>query len=336
MKKSDLLRVWGGLLRGRRPFLSLEITKECPLRCPGCYAFSPDHVSPGLNLIQLSDYKGDDLVRRALDVVRRLRPVHLSIIGGEPLVRYRELNTLLPELDRMNVEVQLVTSAVRPIPIEWSKLPSLHISVSIDGQEAEHNARRTPATYDRILKHIQGHQIIVHCTVTRPMVLRPDYLRDFTRFWSDRSEVRRVWFSIYTPQQGDDSAERLRPEDRHTLLEELPRIAKDYAKVHLPRQILDGYRNPPQSPAECTFARVTTCLSADLDTRVEPCQLGGNPVCSECGCVASAGMHGLAQYKLGGLVPLSALLDQSLRFGGLEAEVPDQLVAAGARKERST
>src|SRR5262245_2175743 len=37
MKKSDLLRVWGRILQGHSPFLSLEITKECPLHCPGCY-----------------------------------------------------------------------------------------------------------------------------------------------------------------------------------------------------------------------------------------------------------------------------------------------------------
>ena len=33
--------------------------------------------------------------------------------------------------------------------------------------------RRTPATYDRILKHIAGHSITVHCTVTRQQVNRP-------------------------------------------------------------------------------------------------------------------------------------------------------------------
>src|ERR1700759_4114543 len=49
-------------------------------------------------------------------LVRRIRPVHVSIIGGEPRVRYREMWELLPSLDRMGIEVELVTSAVRPIP----------------------------------------------------------------------------------------------------------------------------------------------------------------------------------------------------------------------------
>jgi MoaA/NifB/PqqE/SkfB family radical SAM enzyme len=299
MKNSDVLRVWGHILRGRKPFLSLEITKECPLNCPGCYAYSPDHIGPLATLRQLSDYRGHDLVSATVAVVRRLRPVHVSIVGGEPLVRYRELCEILPLLDRMGVEVQLVTSAVRLIPEEWKSIRSLHLVVSIDGLAPEHDRRRTPATYDRILKNIAGHRITVHCTVTRPMLERPGYLADFCQFWSDRPEARKIWFSIYTPQEGDCSTERLRPQDRQTLLEELPATAR-FPKVQLPRLVLDGFRNPPRSPQECTFARLTTCLSADLKTHVTPCQLGGKPVCEECGCIASAGMHGLATLKLGG------------------------------------
>ncbi len=41
------------------------------------------------------------------------------------------------------------------------------------------------------------------------MLARAGYLSDFCRFWSDRPEVRKIWFSIYTPQQGDSSTERL-------------------------------------------------------------------------------------------------------------------------------
>jgi MoaA/NifB/PqqE/SkfB family radical SAM enzyme len=40
---------------GETPFLSIEITKECLLRCPGCYAYSPDHFGPLIMLRQLSD-----------------------------------------------------------------------------------------------------------------------------------------------------------------------------------------------------------------------------------------------------------------------------------------
>jgi MoaA/NifB/PqqE/SkfB family radical SAM enzyme len=314
LTKSAILVAWGRILRGRKPLLSIEITKECPLRCPGCYAYEPQHLGD-TPLSQLSDYRGAQLVDGVLALVRRYRPLHVSIIGGEPLVRYRELSELLPKLGRMGVEVQLVTSAVRPIPAEWAALQCLHLVVSVDGLAPEHDRRRAPATYSRILENIRAHRVIVHCTITRQQVLRTGYLAEFARFWSERSEARKIWFSLFTPQAGDDSAERLTNDDRARALAELAGVAKQFPKVHLPQEILDGYLRPPASPAECIFAQTTLCLSADLATRITPCQFGGTPVCSECGCVASAGMTAIGRYKLAGIVPVANLFSISRRFG---------------------
>src|SRR5262249_31100115 len=138
------------------------------------------------------------------------KALHLSIVGGEPLVRYRELNSLLPKLAAQGTYTQLVTSAVRPIPIEWAALRRLQICVSIDGLQPEHDARRTPATYERILKHIKGHAITIHSTITRQQTERDGYLEEFIRFWSANEDIRQIWFSMYTPQIGEDSPEMLR------------------------------------------------------------------------------------------------------------------------------
>ena len=315
MKKTDILPAWGRILRGYKPLLSIEITKECPLQCPGCYAYENDHLGGSTTLRQLSDYKGTDLVEGIMALVRRYRPLHVSIVGGEPLVRYRELNMLLPKLDKMGVEVQLVTSAVRPIPLEWAKLSCLHPVVSVDGLPEEHDRRRAPATYERILQHIRGHQMIVHCTITKQQMSRPGYLREFTQFWSDCPDARKIWFSLFTPQQGQDYEERLTARDRQAVLDELIEVAKEFPKVHLSKPMIDGLRRPPSSPAECMFAQLTTCFSADLKTAITPCQFGGRPVCSECGCVASAGLAALGRYKLAGLVQVSEIFSWSMRIG---------------------
>ena len=131
-------------------------------------------------------------------------------------MRYRELDVLLPRLSALGLHVQVVTSAVRPIPLQWASIPRLSVVVSIDGLPPEHDVRRAPATYDRILKHIVGQQIVVHCTVTRQLVARNGYLEEFAEFWSDQPHFRKIWFSLYTPQIGEESAEKLRPEDRAT------------------------------------------------------------------------------------------------------------------------
>jgi len=207
--------------RGIKPNLSIELTRECPLRCPGCYAYSDQHLEGDVTLRSLADFKGGDLVARVRALVERHDPLHISIIGGEPLVRYRELGEILPWLAARGVYTNLVTSAVRPIPLEWAGLDRLLIAVSVDGLQPEHDARRTPATYDRILKHIAGHQVTVHCTVTRQQTQRPDTSRSSCDSGSAQAATRRIWFSLYTPQAGEVSDERLSEEDRKRVAAEI-------------------------------------------------------------------------------------------------------------------
>src|SRR5262245_36417553 len=133
MGLQGVFQAWGKILGGYRPCLSIEITRECPLTCPGCYAYNPEHLGGTVRLTDLADLKGSALVEGLLRTVREHKPLHLSLIGGEPLVRFRELNEVLPQLSAMGIHTQVVTSAVRPIPEEWRGIPRLQISVSIDG-----------------------------------------------------------------------------------------------------------------------------------------------------------------------------------------------------------
>jgi len=310
-----MLNAWGRILQGYRPVLSIEITRECPLRCPGCYAYGDDHLGGTLTLRQVRDYTGQRLVDGILDLVDRHRPLHISIVGGEPLVRYRELNVLLPMLSRRGIFVQVVTSAVREIPGEWRGLDRLTIAVSVDGLQPEHDARRAPATYARILKHIEGHQIDVHCTVTRQQACRPGYLEEFLRFWSDQPATDTILLSLYTPQTGEVSAERLRPNDRARVLSDLSALRERYPKLLMPTGLLKAYAEPPESPQGCLFAKITTSISADLTTRIMPCQFGGNPDCANCGCIASAGFAAVSRHRVLGLIPIGRVFSGSVWIG---------------------
>ncbi|MGH9784788.1 MAG: radical SAM protein [Terriglobia bacterium] len=310
-----VVRGWGTILAGRAPFLSLEITRECPLSCPGCYAYGSDHLGGTVTLRELRDAKGSELVEGVLRLIRMHKPVHVSLVGGEPLVRYRELNELLPKMAALGVVTQLVTSAVRPIPLEWAAIPRLLLVVSIDGLQPEHDERRKPATYDRILKHIAGHRVTVHCTVTRQQVNRDGYLEEFVRFWSAQPTTKEIWMSLYTPQVGEVSAERLTAEDRRQVVQELTRLRAQYPKLAVRKGMIEFYANPPQSPDECIFAKTTHSLSADFETRITPCQFGGNPDCANCGCIASAGLAALAQHRLPGGLRLRTIFDASFQVG---------------------
>ncbi len=315
MNKSDVFRAWGRILSGNYPSLSIEITRECPLRCPGCYAYEPEHLQDVGLLRTLSDYKGDDLIENVLKLVEKYKPLHLSIVGGEPLVRFRELGILLPKLSEMGIAVQIVTSAVRTIPKAWSKIKGLYLVVSIDGLQPEHDARRKPATYERILKNIEGHSITVHCTVTSQTAQRAGYYDEFLAFWSARPEVKKVWFSLFTPQIGAEAEEILTPVVRQNIINELASMRGKYPKLDLPNLVLEGYRNPPKSPDECIFARTTLNITADLKNKVTPCQFGGTPDCSQCGCFASAGLAAVGNYRLFNVLPLKKIYNASDKVG---------------------
>jgi MoaA/NifB/PqqE/SkfB family radical SAM enzyme len=310
-----IFAAWGRILSGYTPALSIEITRECPLRCPGCYAYGDEHLGGGLTLRQLRDFKGQELIDRVIELADRHRPLHISIVGGEPLVRYRELGVILPELAKRRIHVQLVTSAVREIPSEWRDLYRLSIVVSIDGLQPEHDERRKPATYDRILKHIEGHRITVHCTITRQQIRRPGYIEEFLRFWSMRPEVTKIWTSLYTPQIGEISEERLTPADRQRVVTDLMALRLTYPKLVAPKGLLDVYATPPESPDECVFARTTACVSSDFETKITPCQFGGNPDCSQCGCIASAGLAAVARHQLWGFIPVGTIFTGSVKVG---------------------
>jgi MoaA/NifB/PqqE/SkfB family radical SAM enzyme len=315
MKTSEVLQAWSSILAGRPPSLSIEITKECPLRCPGCYAFDAAHLGGATELRQLSDYKGDRLVTKLLALVDKHKPVHLSIVGGDPLVRYRELEMVLPELEKRGVHTQIVTSAFRTIPAEWARFRKLNIVVSIDGLQPEHDERRKPATYERILKNIAAARVTIHCTITSKIAGRPGYLDEFLSFWSARPEIVRVWFSLFTPQRGATDVEILTPAQRVSVIEDLRRLRSIYPILNMSPAMLDEMSTPPKSPEECIFARTTQTISADLTTAITPCQFGGNPDCEQCGCIASTALAAVGHHRVLGGITAGQIFLASDRIG---------------------
>ena len=310
-----LIAGFGRLLRGYSPLLSIEITRECPLRCPGCYAYGDEHLGGGVTLRGLRDFTGDALVNGVLDVIRDRKPMQVSFVGGEPLIRHKELSRILPVLDEIGVYSLVVTSAVIPFPLAWNALKRVRVTVSIDGLQPEHDERRKPATYEKILKNLEGRTADLSWVVTNRMLERPGYLEEYLSFWTARQEIERIWLSVYTPQKGEVSPERLTPASRARLLRELPALKQKYPALIFPDGALKAFAAPPTSPDQCTFARISSNVSADLKTAIEPCFFGGNPDCSECGCAVSAGLHWLHGHPLAAGITAGHLIDLALAVG---------------------
>lgn len=312
--------------------LSIEITRECPLRCPGCYAYGDNHLGGEVTLRELSDKRGDDLVAGVLGLVDRHKPLQVTLVGGEPMVRHRELGRILPELAARGIHSMVVTSGIIPIPMEWISLPRFTAAVSIDGLPEHHDVRRKPATYERILDNLAGRHVNIHWTITAQMLVRPGYLEEYVRFWAGREEARSIWVSLYSPQRGEVSAERLTPAQREFVAAELPRLHELYPKLLTAQGYAQALLHPPASPKECTFSRLSKNYSADLKTRVEPCVFGGDPDCSQCGCSASAAAHWVSGIQLAGPLKAKHILHGSMGIGSAVARL--QHVALPAWRER--
>jgi sulfatase maturation enzyme AslB (radical SAM superfamily) len=216
--------------------------------------------------------------------------------------------------------VQVVTSAFRTLGEGWADMPLLHVAVSIDGLQPEHDVRRAPATYERILKNIVGQSVTLHCTVTGQMMKRPGYLAEFLEFWTPRPEIKKVWFSLFTPQVGDDLPEMLTAAERAQAIADMLVLRKQYSKLDMPEALIRQFASPPHSPQDCVFAQTTRTLSADLSTEITPCQFGGTPDCGSCGCVASMGLASVAAHKLGGFIPVGAIFRASIKIGRARAK----------------
>jgi len=121
--------------------------------------------------------------------------------------------------------------------------------------------------------------------------------------------------SLFTPQAGETSREMLRPASRESVIDMLSRLRQEFPKLEMPKELLAVYRVPPQAPNDCMFARTTRTVAADLETTVNPCQFGGTPDCSQCGCIASAGLGAVDRHRLLPGIRVGMIYDLSCRIG---------------------
>src|SRR5262249_21386308 len=138
---------------------------------------------------------------------------------------------------------------------------------------------------------------------------------EYVAFWNARPEVDHIWVSLYTPQVGEESAERLTVQDREFVAATLPPLSRRYPKLLMPQGVADAFVHPPDAPEQCVFSRMSVNYSADLRTQVEPCIFGGTPDCTQCGCSISTALHWIQNKNVLGPVRVGHLVRLSLNAG---------------------
>ena len=203
--------------------------------------------------------------------------------------------------------VQVVTSAVRPIPAAWAAIPRLQICVSIDGLQPEHDARRTPATYDRILKHIDGHAITVHCTVTRQQTLRDGYHRRVRAHLVGQSERA---IDLAEPLH---AASREQSDEKLTAARSHPRGGGDSRAARPVSKAADAAAAARRVPRSAVITR-RMHLRADHRMPVgrsadahRPMPVRRHARLRELRLHGVGGLAAVGRHRLGGVVPIDAL-----------------------------
>lgn len=209
------------LTRHRPSHLTIEVTRRCDARCPTCPYWQEEPPS------ELPDYA---------PVVRRFRPLGVTLSGGEPLLR-SDLPGLIAAIRRADpaVHLGLVTNGSRLTPRlarELRRTGLDHLSLSLDFDGPRHDELRgVPGLHRRIADLLPELTRIGFRTVALNTVLREDNLEEiphlFDLAWQTGAMLS---LSTYCALKTGDPAPLVGP-DRLGQLEHLIRYLKDQRRL---------------------------------------------------------------------------------------------------------
>ena len=243
----------------------------------------------------LPDLKGQALIDGVIELVDAHQPIHVSIVGGEPLVRYRELDVLLPRLAERG-HLHAGRHQRRAADSRGVGGDQAAADLRVDRRAAA-GARRAPRRRPpTIASSSTSRGIRSPCTAPSrgSRCSATATSRNSSATGRTNPNARTIWISLYTPQIGEVSDERLTPRGSRARGRRADGAARALPEDSDAEGLLKRLREPPRSPDDCVFAQTTDCVSADLETQITPCQFGGNPDCAQCGCIASAGLKAVA------------------------------------------
>lgn len=296
----DLAKV-GFFLFGlpRNGFGSIDVSKECNLRCAHCYFFEggTGEAPAYRNRPELSvDEWIAKLEALKQGTSRREFPFfQCTWVGGEPLLR-KELIDRGRKYFRYNT---VVTNGTIPLP-DW---PDVSWYISVDGDEKTHERiRRRKGIYGRAMKHVAEKpnlSVTVAYCITRENV---GCLEQAIVDWS-RAGARNMTFDFYTPigeMTEKDDGLYVPPEERDDVLDKLLALKAIYGDFFLLSERTFRLMKSAVSRKvtdNCLFSKKAFAFGADGMLK-EKCMMGPRADCDRCGCVVPFYMASLTDRTL--------------------------------------
>jgi sulfatase maturation enzyme AslB (radical SAM superfamily) len=288
----DLLKV-GFFLFGfpRNGFGSIDVTKECNLRCRHCYFFEQDEAYGD------DDKSIEEWERKLQDLKRTTRPwefpfLQCTWVGGEPLLR-RRLIEGCRKYFRYNT---VVTNGTIPLP-DW---PDVRWYISIDGDEELHEfLRDKKGIYAKAMKNVRQHP---HLNVTIAYCITKQNAHCVEKAVQDwaAAGARHMTFDFYTPIETIDHDLWLDFDDRDRMLDKLIALKRIYGDFFvLPERAFRLMKSDrcKQVTDDCLFASKSFAFGPQ-GTLKEKCMMGPKADCDRCGCVVPFYMASLVDRRM--------------------------------------
>jgi MoaA/NifB/PqqE/SkfB family radical SAM enzyme len=268
-------------------FGSIDVSKECNLRCRHCYFFEQDYDH---------ELSVNDWIAR-LDALRaQAKPWEFPFfqctwVGGEPLIR-KDLIERGRHYFRYNT---VVTNGTIPLP-DW---PDVNWYISIDGDEAHHEwIRKKKGIYQRAMRNVREHpnlQVTIAYMITKNNV---DCIEQAVKDWAAAGAAQ-MTFDFYTPIETiEDDLWLPFPERDRTLdmLIELKRIYGDFFIIPERTFRLMKSNHAKSVTDECLFAKKSFAFGPQGELK-EKCMMGPKADCDRCGCVVPFYMASLTRRR---------------------------------------
>ena len=272
----------------RNAFGSIDVSKECNLRCRHCYFFE-------------QDYEGELSVDQWIAKLEQLKRTtsrtenpffQCTWVGGEPLIR-KDLIERGRKYFRHNT---VVTNGTIPLP-NW---PDVNFYISIDGDEATHEyIRKKKGIYRRAMRNIAEHpelQVTIAYCITRDNV---HCIEQAVKDWAAAGAAR-MTFDFYTPIETIEEPLFLPLDERDRVLDLLLALKQVYGEFFvLPERVFRLMKSDvsKQVTDNCLFSVKSFALGPD-GTQKEKCMMGPKADCDRCGCVVPFYLASLVDRRL--------------------------------------
>ncbi len=207
--------------RQEAPFtIAISPTQLCNLQCRNCYAVSDSGKEIALEF---------DVFDRVLDEKARLWGSHFTVVsGGEPFVYRSEGRTILDAAERHPDQTFMVytngTLITPEVAERMAALGNISPAISVEGYEAETDARRGKGVYKRIMRAMENLRAAGVAFGTSVTVTRANWdlvsSREFVEHFFLDQGIAYMWIFQYMPIGRAQTLDLMvQPDDRKTLME---------------------------------------------------------------------------------------------------------------------